>query len=125
MRLLPIFIIFFSAKTFGSMEIWKNGDQFFEFIRFDNSGILTTANCEKKECEALKILKTISFKNLSSEKFWGGKNPGAVLCHEIKTAQVVFLRDLSGNDNSFCRFPDKSMISSGSLEMKARENDKK
>ncbi|MBC7539314.1 MAG: hypothetical protein H7281_10865, partial [Bacteriovorax sp.] len=113
------------TSTFASTEVWKMGGHFFEFSRNDSTGLLISKSCEQKKCEASKILKTISLKKLTAEKFSGGKNPGAVLCHELKNAQVVFLRDLKGNDNSFCMLSDKSFVSSGSLEIEARKNDEK
>lgn len=111
--------------SMASVEIWKTGKSYFKFQRNDYSGLLISKICEKNNCAAKETLKTISFKNLRSDRLNGGKNPGAVLCHELENTQVIFLRDLKGNDNSFCMFPDKSLVSSGSLEMQARKNDEK
>lgn len=109
--------------SIATTEIWKMGNRYFQFSRNASTGLLVSKSCEQKKCHAIKILKTLSFKKLSPNKFTDGKNPGAVLCHELKNTQVIFLRDLNGNDNSFCLFSDKSIISSGSLELEARKND--
>lgn len=123
---LTIFLnLLFINTTFGFSEVWKMGDHFLEFERNNATGELISKSCLSKKCEATKVLKKISFKKIDSAKFSGGKNPGAVLCHELKNTQVVFLRDLNGNDNSFCMFSDKSLLSSASLEMQARKNDEK
>lgn len=115
----------FITPIFASTEVWKMGEHFYELERNDSTGLLISKSCEQKKCETTNALKTISFKKLTADKFSGGKNPGAVLCHELKSTQIVFLRDLKGNDNSFCMLSDKSFVSTGSLEIQARKNDEK
>lgn len=122
MKLLIILVFFYSLSLSASTEIWKLGGEFIEMKRDEKSGLLLSSSCHQK-CEAWKFLKKASLKNLSSEKLSGGKNPGAVLCHDEKSAEVVFLKDLKGNDNSFCLFKDKSFVSSSSIEIEARKND--
>jgi hypothetical protein len=105
-------------------DIWKMGDHFFEFTKDDAKDLLISKFCDKKNCDALKALAKISFKNIGSDKLSGGKNPGAVLCQEIPNAHIVYLKDLHGNDNSFCQFKDLSMVSSSTLSSYASKNDK-
>lgn len=123
MKFILFLSLIFSSTAFAKVEVWKMGEHFLEFKRDEKSGVLISKNCENKSCEALAFLKKVSLKNLSANKFSGGKNPGAVLCHESKNAEVVFLKDLEGNDNSFCYFKDKSFVSSSSIETEARKND--
>lgn len=123
-RLLFILVFIFPTYLFASTEVWKLGDKFFEFNRDEKNGILISKSCNQK-CEAFKLLKKVSLKNLSPAKLSGGKNPGAVLCHESVGAEVLFLKDLNGNDNSFCFLKDKSFVSSSSLEIAAGKNDAK
>jgi hypothetical protein len=120
------FLLLFPTLVWSSTEVWKMGDHFYEFTRTEESGLLISKQCTiSKKCMASEFLKKTSFKNLSTTKFSGGKNPGAVLCHESKIGEVVFLKDLQGNDNSFCYFKDKSMVSSSSVALEARKNDGK
>jgi hypothetical protein len=109
----------------ASTEVWKMGEHYFEFERTELPSLLISKNCANKPCEAKNILKIVSLKNITSKDLTGGKNPGAVICHKLKNANLVYLRDLKGNDNSFCLFADKSFVSSGSLEIQARKNDEK
>lgn len=125
MKMVLFFSLIFSISAFAKEEVWKMGDHFFELSNDEKIGLLISKNCQKKNCEALKFIKKVSLKNISSDKLSGGKNPGAVLCHDSKIGEVIFLKDLNGNDNSFCLFKDKSMISSASIENQARKNDEK
>ncbi len=122
---LSIILVFLSLSAFAQTEVWKMGNRFFEFNHDEKSGLLISKNCMEKNCEAKKFLKKVSLKNMSVQKFSGGKNPGAVLCHEDQKAEVIYLKDLKGNDNSFCLFKDKSMVSSSSIESEAKKNDAK
>jgi hypothetical protein len=59
---------------------------------------------------------------LTPEKLGGGKNPGAVLCHEMR-GNVVFALDNEDNESTFCQFTDESLIDNGSLAYFAELND--
>ena len=112
-------------KAESEIDIWKLGKQFVEFSKDENAGTMLSSFCEHKECDARKALKNISFKNINTEALKGGKNPGAVLCHQMKEAHLVYLKDLQGNENTFCQFKDNSMASSSTLATFARRNDEK
>jgi len=78
----------------------------------------------EEKCEALKALKRVSLKTIPSEKFSGGKNPGAVICTESAKGRIIYLKDLSGNENTFCAFDDKSLVATSTIAIYARQNDK-
>lgn len=124
--LLSLFLIFqFSYSVYGATDIWKMGNHFLEFTKDESQNILISKSCYNRKCDALKILKIISFKKINSTKLEGGKNPGSILCTDIAGAQIIYLRDLNGNDNSFCQFKDQSMVSASTLSTFARKNDEK
>ncbi len=119
--LLNLFIL----SSFATEEIWKMGDAFLSFERSETDKSLYSTNCKVKKCQALDALKKVSMKKINSDDLLGGKNPGAVICHKIDKARVVILKDLDGNENSFCLFEDKSMVSSSTLYREAKVNDEK
>ena len=107
-----------------AIESWFLGEKEYRFFRDPQNNALLSIDCIDKKCDAKNELAKITFKGLKSEAFAGGKNPGAVLCHQsVNKGNVVFLRDKNGNDNSFCVFADKSMTSSSTLTIFARKND--
>lgn len=128
MKLLPAVLwlfALFSQEVWGTEEIWKRGEAFLPMSNNRSQNWLISLHCERAACQAKSALKNVSFKSLSSSMLVGGKNPGAVLCHQMPQAMVVFMQDLQGNQNSFCKFADGSMVSSSTLVMYANKNDKK
>lgn len=122
-RLLFIILINLSANVLAYEELWKMGKEFVPLLKDEANGILVSKNCEKKKCEALKFIKRISLKKLDAKDLSGGKNPGAVLCHLEDEARIIFLKDLHGNENSFCMLKDHSFISTSTLYIYAQKND--
>jgi len=52
-------------------------------------------------------------------------NPGSVICHsQLLAGKVVVGKTVHGNEISFCRFADHSMIDLGSLTYIGRRNDR-
>lgn len=118
-----ICIMFMTNQVWALEEIYQLGDKYLPVIINQKNHTTLSKNCESKKCTALKILKEVSIKKIDSQAFSGGKNPGAVICSSTKEGKVIYLKDLSGNENTFCIFADKSMASSGTLEFYARKND--
>lgn len=114
-----------SFQAFAVEEIWKLGTTFLPMSQNAEKKWLISLHCEESDCMAKDVLKKVTMKKFEKNDLLGGKNPGAVLCHKIKSASVVFLYDLQGNQNSFCRFKDGSMVSSSTMVIYAEANDKK
>ncbi len=114
----------FSTQILGektkSEEVWKVGDTYLALIA--RGHLLYSESCENFSCEALKVASKLSLKNLKTLNTSGGKNPGATLCAEHLKEILVTLKDLRGNENSFCLFKDQSFISSHSLYQSALSN---
>lgn len=122
-KLVWSLFIAFSIKALAYEEVWKLGEHFLPMEKSETKNLLISKQCYEGSCEALKVLKTVSLKNIPAEKFTGGKNPGAVICTESAKGKIVYLKDLSGNENTFCFFEDKSMVSSSTLAVYASKND--
>ena len=125
-RLFSIFLIsLFSFHLSANEQLWKFGKIFIRMYEDDKRNSVYSYSCIQSPCDALKNSTNISFLRLDKNALLGGKNPGSVLCKEILKMDVVFMKDLSGNENSFCLFKDKSMISASSLSYLAGQNDLK
>lgn len=76
---------------------------------FKKDGFLVSQECERN-CAAINATKA---KPTNALEFAGG-NPAAVNCSNHNATSVV-LRDQKGNQNSFCKFDDGSMIDAWDL----------
>ena len=90
-----------------------------------NLGLYLSANCvqpdHKLKCRAYDVLALVSFDEVVS-KLKGGVNPGAMICRSV-SGELTILKDAKGNENSFCRFGDDSLVSSGTMTRYGRQND--
>lgn len=120
-----LFLLIYIQPLFAQEILWKSGNTFIAIYNDQKTNLLYSASCRKKSCEALSETKNISWKLLDKNSTIGGKNPGAVLCKDVLKQQIIYLKDLQGNENTFCLFKDKSFISSSSLSILANKNDKK
>jgi hypothetical protein len=120
-----LFVLLISFKAFAVEEVWKLGSDFMPLSQNAEKKWLISLHCEEKDCMAKDALRKVSMKLLEKGDLQGGKNPGAVLCNKLKNADIVFLSDLQGNQNSFCKFKDGSIVSSSTLVIYAEKNDKK
>lgn len=125
LKKLCLFVLFFSSTAQAVEVVWKLGAKFIPLSQNEEKQWLISLHCEKSPCDAKKALKRISYKLLSPGDLKGGKNPGAVLCHKLPEAGVIFMYDLQGNQNSFCQFKDGSLVSSSTMVIYAEKNDKK
>lgn len=120
-----LFLSLITQPILAQELLWKSGNTFVAVFDDQKTNLLYSASCRKNSCEALNLTKNVSWKSLSKEATVGGKNPGAVLCKEVLKQKILYLKDLQGNENTFCLFKDKSFISSSSLSIIADQNEKK
>jgi putative hemolysin len=109
--LIPLILIFgpnCNAKTiryFGSAGKNANPIEFFK-----KEGLLVSTECSRN-CEAITATKNKPITNVNSEV---RGNPAAVYCENHGSTSMV-LKDEKGNQNSFCKFSDGSMIDAWDL----------
>lgn len=92
------------------------------FVTDEPNKLTISADCLKDgafKCDAANGLKKLSWKKRKKSD----ENPGSFLCQKQLQGLVVVGVDSAGDENSFCRFPDGSMVDSGSLIHRARKND--
>lgn len=93
------------------------------FVTDESAKLTVSADCLKPnrslKCEATDGLKNLSWKKRKKSD----RNPGSFLCEAQLKGIVVMGRNAAGDESSFCRFADGSMIDSGSLVHRARIND--
>ncbi len=66
-------------------------------------------DCLSRDCEALKATGP-----QAPVLHPGGHNPGALACQKLGE-KVTILRDKTGNEQSFCEFGDRSLVSTSAL----------
>ncbi len=97
-----------------------------EFVWFKDQSITISASCvesgKMKDCQARKALDIVKLSLL--EKDYLGRNPGAMLCSNQLGGLVVWAKDKTGNERTFCKFKDSSLIGSGSLFFYGNKNSK-
>lgn len=87
--------------------VYRMAGKEYAFQRTANGDLISK---ECKDCMASKLKP-----KYARVKITGGMNPGAVLCKKALKSEVVIGVDKEGNQQSFCLFKDKSMVSTGSL----------
>lgn len=122
--ILFLSILFSSAYASDfSNQLWSRGKDHYLFSYHSPTNLLISENCfnekvplEKSTCDAAKALKQKKSLVLASTDFFGGKNPGAVVCGVGLKKQVIILKDSNENENAFCQFDDLSMVSAIELQ---------
>ncbi len=107
-------------------EQYKINKKVINFIYDRDAKILADENCfiQKEKCQALQALKIASFKGLEKH-FKNGANRGAVACQRRLKGLVMIAYDRNGNEETFCKFKDGSLLASDSIWFHAFENDAK
>lgn len=75
-----------------------------------------TARCldKNQKCQAKDFFSS-KLEAISLPEMKGGQNPAAMICHHLKL-EVLILKDPQNNEQSFCRFKDKSLVDANSVE---------
>ena len=119
----PFVIIFLSSIAAAkSFEIHR---QMYNFTWDRKDRISVSESCDpsnRNSCIALKKLKYASIEKARQELI-NGTNPGVIICRLLKGESVLGY-DKEGNQNSFCKFSDNSMVDSGTLTYYGIMNDR-
>ena len=68
-----------------------------------------SASCLSQKFEAKAFFKTEQSRPRTPSSV-GGQNPDTMVCHALKLP-VIILKDAKNNEQSFCVFKDKSIVS--------------
>lgn len=84
--------------------------------------ILVSNDCQKSDCEAIKVLSSKKMKEVKIEvaELEGGKNPSTLLCKKLNGKLLLATSELS-HQHYFCQFEDDSLIATSSLYAKFQE----
>lgn len=99
-----------------------------QLTRLEASRLLLSADCVEPDsgqlvesCEAVRAARRVSFRKLAISRF-GGAEPGASVCKQ-DGGVVLTGRDSDGDEASFCRYGDGSVVATDSLHYHAGKND--
>lgn len=106
----------------SASETWTGEDGSPQAVlHFTKENVRLSASCKKPSgelaCDAVRTLRGAPVA-ISKKSLDGRQSAGVKVCQELKFASVT-LHDGSGNEDSFCRFADGSLVSSGALEQYA------
>lgn len=98
-------------------EIWSEGNLYYPFMVHPESKALLSKTCAESTngCQALRAVKNKLKISFTEAQLSGGKNPSSLVCSIGHKGQVLILVDSKGRENSFCKFPDQSIVSANDL----------
>ena len=111
-----IIFYFISRVAFSATCENVSGYKLNEKVCFDKT-IKAWISEKCSSCDAEKFFK--SKKEITLPISGDGRNPAALLCHKLKL-EVVVLKDSQNNEQSYCIFPDKSLVDANAVERHMR-----
>ncbi len=98
-------------------EMWREGDIYHPMSVHPGTKALLSKKCAESSnnCQALAAVKKNLNLTFTETQLSGGKNPSSLLCSIGHKSEVIILKNANGNENSFCRFPDLSIVSANDL----------
>lgn len=116
--ILVISILLAGNYLFASKEkIFNINGEDIKFISLESKKVLISATCVSKnkisKCEAATAIQKANIKETKPNN--QGSNPGALVCVEQFKGEILMARDAKGNETSFCKFKDASILSTGTL----------
>ena len=103
------FIVIFLFSAFSAFAEWKVRDLDLNAVPCPNKNCYISKSCLKEDtdCDALK-----AYQNPRKGKVGpGGSNPGSAVCKDFFKGFVNVAKDEKGNEESFCVFKDKTVLS--------------
>lgn len=102
-------------------EVWilNEGGQQLPFIYYTADNVRLSAQCRSAAgqltCDAARFIRTGQPVQMKRASLDGRQSAGVKVCRQMNQ-QIVTAHNASGNEDSFCKFPDGSMLATGSLE---------
>lgn len=109
---MKIFAFLILALPISTFAEWKVGTAVLDVVPCPNRDCYISKKCSTpvKKCSAMSAYKN-PVKGIMEN---GGMNPGSGACKSLK-GNVNIATDESGNQEGFCVFNDKSVISLGGI----------
>ena len=125
-KLALILLLLTNVALSFEEDSYRFGTLKFVFVSDYDKRLTISKNCLKNgkfNCLAYQTIKKASLKAIEDQLF-GGMNPGSKICSDQLRGTVVLGKDDKGNENSFCKFSDESIIDNGTLTYYGIKNDK-
>lgn len=105
--------------TKSTQEAWSIDGQPAPMLYFAQDDVRVSASCQKGPgplvCDALRQIRQGAPVEIPRRFLDGRQSPGVKVCTKLGLPTLVG-RNPMGSEDSFCRFPDGSMVSTGVLE---------
>ncbi len=113
MKCLFLFLVMVSPPAFAGCE---NYDLYGKkvFICWDNALKAYLNSTCKVDCQAKTFIKNPQPQKLKLDRS-GGKNPASQVCLKLNH-KVVIMKDPRGAQQSFCEFPDGSLVDTTAIQ---------
>lgn len=103
-------------------EVWtmNEGGQQVQLIRYPAENVRVSAQCRSAAgqlaCDALRFIRSGQPVKMTRAQLSDVRtSAGVKVCQQLNQP-IVTAHDASGNEDSFCQFPDGSLLATGSLE---------
>jgi len=101
-------------------EVWldERGQQV-GFLYYPNENVRISAQCRTAAgqfmCDAMRFMRSGMPVEIAHRALDGRTSAGVKVCQRMNQP-IVIVRNSVGSEDSFCRFPDGSLVSNGALE---------
>lgn len=103
----------------GLPESWTVEDAPTQLLFFTQIGMKVSASCRKPDgtldCAAFQYVKSGMPTEIAKRELDGHASPGSKVCLKMNN-QIVTGKNSVGSTDTFCKFPDGSLITVGTLE---------
>lgn len=102
-------------------EVWidNDGGTQMAFIYYQADNVRVSAQCRSASgqlaCDALRFIRNGQPVAMKRAQLDGRTSAGVKVCKQMSQPMVT-AHNSSGNEDTFCKFPDGSMLATGSLE---------
>lgn len=100
-------------------EVWNSPNERMHMLYFPRENVRVSGSCRSSsgqlQCAAILQLRSAAPVEIPGGELDGGASAGVKACMRLKL-QLVAANNQVGDEESFCRFADGSLLSSGSLE---------
>lgn len=108
---MSLLLLLVSTSLSAKEHLYRVGEKSYLMVYKD--GVLANRDCFKVECQAFTAARATKKQQLQMSI--SGLNPNSLRCKHLLKGEVIIGFDSAGNEESFCQFPDGSLISCQSL----------